>query len=68
MKLNGQNHISFQLENSMFLLHGKASHAKPLERNDVHHESLSAKNIPTRAQCLQGCHDTHRAETVSGCP
>lgn len=71
MKLNGQNNISFQLvspENSMFLLCRKASHTKAMERRCLHHESLSAKNKPTRAQCLQGCHDTQRAETVSGHP
>lgn len=46
IKLNGQNHISFQLlspENSMFLLCGKASHTKPVPRNYVHCGSLSAR-------------------------
>lgn len=48
MKLNGQSHISFQLlspENSKFLLHGKASHTKAMEKSCVHHESLRAKKI-----------------------
>lgn len=45
MKGNGQNHVSFQLlsqGNRMFLLHGEASHIKPVEGSIAHCGSPSA--------------------------